>query len=283
MTISHVSDTARWVAVYRAMESARPDALFRDPFAAKLAGEQGERIVDSMKYGRRTAWAMIVRTQVFDEEILDTIKREQVDLVLNIAAGLDARPWRLDLDPELRWVDVDFPEILAYKAGIIGDAKPKCHYESRGVDLRIAADRDALFAELGANAKRVLVIAEGLLIYLTPADVEGLARALAAVPSFGWWIIDLANPILIEFMSKSWGQEVQRGNAPFQFAPAEGTAWFTPMGWKERRVRYNALEARRLKREMQGAAIWRIFGLLMPKKKREAIEQMAATVTFERA
>ncbi|MCX5764979.1 MAG: SAM-dependent methyltransferase [Gemmatimonadetes bacterium] len=282
MTISHVSDTARWVAVYRAMESARPDALFRDPFAAKLAGEQGERIVDSMKYGRRTAWAMIVRTQVFDEEILDTIKREQVDLVLNIAAGLDARPWRLDLDPELRWVDVDFPEILAYKAGIIGDAKPKCHYESRGVDLRIAADRDALFAELGANAKRVLVIAEGLLIYLTPADVEGLARALAAVPSFGWWIIDLANPILIEFMSKSWGQEVQRGNAPFQFAPAEGTAWFTPMGWKERRVRYNALEARRLKREMQGAAIWRIFGLLMPKKKREAIEQMAATVTFER-
>lgn len=283
MTISHVSDTARWVAVYRAMESARPDALFRDPFAAKLAGEQGERIVDSMKYGRRTAWAMIVRTQVFDEEILDTIKREQVDLVLNIAAGLDARPWRLDLDPELRWVDVDFPEILAYKAGIIGDAKPKCHYESRGVDLRIAADRDALFAELGANAKRVLVIAEGLLIYLTPADVEALARALAAVPSFGWWIIDLANPILIEFMSKSWGQEVQRGNAPFQFAPAEGTAWFTPMGWKERRVRYNALEARRLKREMQGAAIWRIFGLLMPKKKREAMEQMAATVTFERA
>ncbi len=283
MTISHVSDTARWVAVYRAMESARPDALFRDPFAAKLAGEQGERIVDSMKYGRRTAWAMIVRTQVFDEEILDTIKREQVDLVLNIAAGLDARPWRLDLDPELRWVDVDFPEILAYKAGIIGDAKPKCHYESRGVDLRIAADRDALFAELGANAKRVLVIAEGLLIYLTPADVEALARALAAVPSFGWWIIDLANPILIEFMSKSWGQEVQRGNAPFQFAPAEGTAWFTPMGWMERRVRYNALEARRLKREMQGAAIWRIFGLLMPKKKREAMEQMAATVTFERA
>ena len=282
MTISHVSDTARWVAVYRAMESARPDALFRDPFAAKLAGEQGERIVDSMKYGRRTAWAMIVRTQVFDEEILDTIKREQVDLVLNIAAGLDARPWRLDLDPELRWVDVDFPEILAYKAGIIGDAKPKCHYESRGVDLRIAADRDALFAELGANAKRVLVIAEGLLIYLTPADVEGLARALAAVPSFGWWIIDLANPILIEFMSKSWGQEVQRGNAPFQFAPAEGTAWFTPMGWKERRVRYNALEARRLKREQPGAAIWRIFGLLMPKKKREAMEQMAATVTFER-
>ncbi len=282
MTISHVSDTARWVAVYRAMESARPDALFRDPFAARLAGEHGERIVDSMKYGRRTAWAMIVRTQVFDEEILDTIKREKVDLVLNLAAGLDARPWRLDLDPNLRWVDVDFPEILAYKAGIIGDATPKCRYESRGVDLRIAADRDALFAELGAQANRVLVVAEGLLIYLTPADVEGLARALSAVPSFGWWIIDLANPLLIEFMSKSWGKTVQEGNAPFQFAPAEGTAWFLPTGWKERRARYNALEARRLKREMPMMWLWRVVGLLMPKSRREAMQRMAATVTFER-
>ena len=228
MTIAHVSDTARWVAVYRAMETARPDALFQDPFAAKLAGEQGERIVDSMKYGRRSAWAMIVRTQVFDEEILDTIRREKVDLVLNLAAGLDARPWRLDLDPALRWVDVDFPEILAYKAGIIGNAVPKCRYESRGVDLRIAADRDAVFAEIGASATRVLVVAEGLLIYLTAADVEALARALRAVPSFGWWVIDLANPMLIEFMAKSWGKEVQRGNAPSRFAPAEGTGWFAP-------------------------------------------------------
>jgi methyltransferase (TIGR00027 family) len=283
MTITHVSDTARWVAVYRAMESARPDALFRDPFAAKLAGEQGERIVDGMKYGRRSAWAMIVRTQVFDEEILDTIKREKIDLVLNLAAGLDARPWRLDLDPALRWVDVDFPEILAYKSGIIGDAAPRCRYETRGVDLRIAADRDAVFAELGASATRVLVVAEGLLIYLTAADVEALARSLSAVPSFRCWVIDLANPMLIEFMAKSWGKEVQRGNAPFQFAPAEGTAWFLSKGWKERRVRYNALEARRLKREMQGAAIWRLFSLLMPRQKREQMERMAATVTFERA
>jgi O-methyltransferase involved in polyketide biosynthesis len=42
--ISNVSDTARWVAVYRAWESARPDALFRDPLAGRLAGERGRAI-----------------------------------------------------------------------------------------------------------------------------------------------------------------------------------------------------------------------------------------------
>ena len=67
--IENVSDTARWVAVYRAMETARQDAIFRDPFAARLAGEKGEAIVDSMKRGRQMAWAMIVRTAVFDEII----------------------------------------------------------------------------------------------------------------------------------------------------------------------------------------------------------------------
>ena len=47
--IENVSDTARWVAVYRAMETARADAIFRDRFAARLAGEKGEAIVDSMR------------------------------------------------------------------------------------------------------------------------------------------------------------------------------------------------------------------------------------------
>src|SRR5438045_3112186 len=97
MPIENVSDTARWVAVYRAMETERSDAIFRDPFARRLAGQRGEQIVNELKRGRAAAWAMIVRTAVFDEIISDTIKRHDVDLVLNLAAGLDARPWRMPL------------------------------------------------------------------------------------------------------------------------------------------------------------------------------------------
>jgi len=46
-TIGHVSDTALCVAVYRAEESERPDALFKDPLARRLAGERG-RSYDSL-------------------------------------------------------------------------------------------------------------------------------------------------------------------------------------------------------------------------------------------
>src|SRR5262249_35248751 len=132
--IEHISDTARWVAVYRAMESDRPDAIFRDPHARRLAGEHGERIVAGMKRGRALAWPMIVRTAVFDEIILDTIERGGVDLVVNLAAGLDARPWRLPLPPTLRWIDVDLPPILEYKVGMLRDENPVCRYEAVPTD-----------------------------------------------------------------------------------------------------------------------------------------------------
>jgi O-methyltransferase involved in polyketide biosynthesis len=43
--IRNVSDTARWAAHYRALESAREDALFLDPLAQRLAGDRGPVLV----------------------------------------------------------------------------------------------------------------------------------------------------------------------------------------------------------------------------------------------
>src|SRR2546428_13016901 len=91
--IQHVSDTARWVALYRAMESERPDALFQDPYARKLAGERGERILASMRRGRAGGWAMIVRTAVVGERIVPTIARGGIDTGLELGAGLETRPY----------------------------------------------------------------------------------------------------------------------------------------------------------------------------------------------
>ena len=282
MAIEHVSDTARWVAVYRAMETDRPDAIFRDPFARRLAGERGQAIVDEMKRGRSMAWAMIVRTAVFDEIILDVIRREKVDLVVNLACGLDARAWRLDVSPELRWVDVDFPVMIDYKTEIMRGERTVCKYEAIATDLTDDRARAALFARLGASAQRALVISEGLLIYLTPDDVGKLASALHAQPSFRWWVIDIAHPQLLKMMTKMWGGAVSGGNAPFLFAPEEGTDFFLPFGWREVTFRGNMEEARRLKREMSGMWIYKLWGLFQSKKQREIYKRFAGTVLFER-
>ena len=282
MPIENVSDTARWVAVYRAMETARPDALFRDPYAERLAGEHGLEIMNGMRSGKRMAWAMIVRTQVFDEIIMERITGAGVDTVLNLAAGLDARAWRLPLPPTLHWIDVDLPAMSEYKASLMRDEAPVCRYEAIAADLTDEAVRHALFSQVGATARTMLVITEGLLVYLDEAEVISLARAIHAMPRARWWLSDIASPMLLEFMRKEWGRAVELAKAPFKFGPADSAAFFAPLGWRETAYRSMMLEARRLDREMSGMWLWRIIGMLMPPKRRAAMKKMSGTILLER-
>ncbi|HEU4995339.1 MAG TPA: SAM-dependent methyltransferase [Gemmatimonadaceae bacterium] len=280
MTIRNVSDTARWVAEYRAMETDRPDAIFRDPYARKLAGPQGAQIVASIPRGKSFAWPMIVRTAVFDEIILDRV-RAGADLVLNLAAGLDARPWRLDLPANLRWVDVDLPEILGHKVDTMRGERPRCRYEAVMLDLADAPKRRELFARLGADANNALVVSEGLLIYLEPEQVAELARDLHVQPGFRWWLLDLGSPQLLKYTQRSWGKNLQR--APFKFAPAENTKFFEPHGWREVTYRATNDDARRLHREMAGAWFWRFLLLFYPKRVKDQFKRFAGNVLLERA
>ena len=283
MAIENVSDTARWVAVYRAMETARPDAIFRDPYAERLAGEKGQAIVDGMKRGRQMAWAMIVRTAVMDELIMERVKQHGVDTVLNLAAGLDARAWRLPLPSSLKWIDVDLPAMSEYKASLMKDAVPVCQYEAIAADLTNSAVRDALFSQIGNSSNRLLVITEGLLIYLSEEEVISLARALHAMRSARWWITDIASPLLLQWMHKSWGKSVAAGNAPFKFGPADSAAFFGKLGWKEIRFLSQMDEARRLKREMNMMWLWRFMSRFMSAQRREAGRRMSAILLLERA
>src|SRR5437762_10815701 len=263
------------------MESERPDALFHDPYARRLAGERGERILASMKQGRPWAWRMIVRTAVMDELILRAIARDRVDTVLNLAAGLDTRPYRLPLAPALRWIEVDFPDVIAYKRQQLAGERAACGLEQIGADLTDAARRRALFAQIGAAARRVLVVSEGLLIYLTGEQVGALARDLIAQRSFAWWLIDLASPVLLKTMATTWGRTVAV-TAPFQFAPPEGTRFFEPFGWREAEFRSTWAESPRLKRTMRLAWLWGLLRRLYPKRTREVFSRFSGIVLLGR-
>ena len=283
MSIEHISDTARWVAVYRAMETERRDAIFHDPFARRLAGERGQQIVDAMPRGRQTAWAMIVRTAVFDEIILETIARHGVDLVVNLAAGLDARPWRLErLPSSLKWVDVDLPGILSYKTEALADAAPLCRYEAVAADLADAAERRPLFDRLGVESSSALVVTEGLLVYLTEEQVGALATDIASMPPARHWLVDLASPRLLKYLTRQWGRQTSAGNAEFKFAPATGSAFFEPFGWREAEFRSSLEEAHRLRREMPLGWLWRLLGSIATARRREEFRRMSGVLLLER-
>jgi methyltransferase (TIGR00027 family) len=244
--IRNISDTARWVAVYRARETDRPDAVFRDPFARRLAGERGEQIANSMPLGRDNDWSMVTRTYLIDQFVMDQV-RQGVDMVINLAAGLDSRPYRLQLPSSLHWIEVDLPEILDYKEGILRAEKPVCALERFRLDLSNVNARRELFLQLGSRAKKALIITEGLIIYLTADEVSALAQDLAASPSFHSWILDIASPGLLRMLQKRMVAQLNQA-APFKFAPVEGPDFFLRHGWKPVDVRSLLKNAARLKR-----------------------------------
>jgi methyltransferase (TIGR00027 family) len=245
--IRDISDTARWVAVYRARESERPDAIFRDPYARVLAGERGERIADALPIGQQNAWAWTTRTYLFDRYV-SRLVAGGADLVLNLAAGLDTRPLRMDLPPALRWVEVDLPEILDYKEEVLAGAKPVCSVERVRLDLFNVDARRGLFARLGREAKHAVVLTEGLLIYLMADAVRAIGRDLAAISSIQNWVVDIVSPGLLRMLQEQMGDIVKAAGAPYLFAPPEGPAFFESCGWKPVAVGSMLKTARKLNR-----------------------------------
>jgi methyltransferase (TIGR00027 family) len=244
--IRNISDTARWVAFYRAKESERPDALFRDPFARRLAGERGEQIARSKPLGSDNGWPMVTRTVLIDELIAAEVKRG-ADAVINLAAGLDTRPYRMQLPASLNWLEIDLPEILAYKEEILREEQPVCRLQRLRLDLSDAAARKELFSRLATGFKNAVILTEGLLIYLTQEQVASLAQDLSAAAGFQSWILDLTSPALLRALTRRMKPGL-RETAPFRFAPREGPEFFAQFGWDPVEARNLLQHAGRLKR-----------------------------------
>jgi len=248
LPVEYISDTAFLAALYRAMESERPDAHFQDPYARILAGERGEQLAKAMPKGNSVATGCAVRTCVIDELILQAVEENGIDTVLNIGAGLDTRPYRLPLPSSLHWIESDLSIVLAYKADKLSKVQPVCNLKSLPLDLTDAIAKQTLFRHIGTVAKRGFVVTEGLLIYMTREQVATLAMDLHAQPQFLWWLTDLSSPMGLQQIQKNLGGTTTAGEVKMQFAPEEGADFFRQYGWKTVEFRSFFEEAQRLKR-----------------------------------
>lgn len=234
--IRNISDTALWVSLYRAMESERTDAVFHDPFARRLGGTRGVEIMNATPWNKRVLWTYTARTWLIDQFIEQEI-RAGADMIVNLAAGLDARPYRMELPRALQWVEIDLPDLFAYKEDILRGETPRCQLERIRLDLADVDARRRVFADLGRRAKRALVTSEGLIVYLSAEEVCALGRDLAAQPSFLHWATDLVNPGVLKMLQKRIGSRLDEAGAPLKFGPREGPQFFTSCGWNPADVR----------------------------------------------
>jgi methyltransferase (TIGR00027 family) len=259
--IRSISDTANWVAYHRATESDRSNALFRDPYARRLAGDRGELLGRKL---HENAWAIAVRTYLFDNLLRRLLAREPIEMVVNLAAGLDARPYRLELPSSLRWVEVDLPEILDAKRKVLAGEKARCQLETITQHLGDQAQRRTLFARLNQHAECIAVICEGLLVYLDEDKVTSLAADLHAQPHFTYWLVEVVSPRVLAWINRKWHHHFEAANAPMVFAPSDWRRFYRDRGWEVLEFEDMAQTAREMNREPRMMKVFRVIGEMFP-------------------
>jgi methyltransferase (TIGR00027 family) len=256
-------DTARLTAYYRALESERPNAHFHDLHARLLAGEYGEQMAQSLSLGEGDQQSIVIRTCVYDEFIQRLIEQEGADTVINLAAGLDTRPYRLTLPASLRWFEVDLSPVLAYKEELLAGAQPTCILERVVLDVTNDEARKAFLTQISKDAKQVVVLTEGLLGYLTSARVAALATDLYEQPAIHWWITEFAGEQAHKRLETAWNEQVAE-QAQLCFAPPSGSAFFQLYGWCVAEYRPPLKEALRLQLPLRRRWLMRLLMHIIP-------------------
>jgi len=260
-SIQHVSDTAFLVAACRAVESARPDALFQDPLARRLAGKKGEVILQNFPNPEMSQWMVAIRTVIIDEFIREAIARG-TDVIVNLGAGLDTRPYRLELPATLTWVEVDYADVIAFKEEPLRGEQPRCRLERVALDLANRDERRVFLSTLDARSQRVLVLTEGVIPYLDLDEVGSLADDLRALTRLDSWVVDYLSPGSHDYRQRSGLAEHMR-QAPFKFRPADWFGFFREHGWRTEEMCYMAEVAARLGRRAPLPKLARVIGFLI--------------------
>ena len=282
--ISHVSDTAFMVAAFRAAESERPDSLFRDPLASLLAGERGKEIVAKLPKWFFGAWTIALRTVIIDDFIA-TALQNGVDTVLNLGAGLDTRPYRMALPPNLQWIEVDYPHVIEWKDGRLSGERPICRLERIGLDFRDLQARQKLLSEIRSRAIKILVITEGVIPYLSNDEAAALASELRKIDRVQFLVVDYYSPDALRYRHRKIRINRLMKNAPFRFEPEDWFQFFDSVGWRPLEVRYIADEAERLNRPIPWSWLQRMLvragTFFMGARRKQAMRNFATYVLLE--
>ena len=173
-----VGATATMVAAQRALSSAA--GLIDDPFAAPLVRAVGIDVYTRLVNGEipvnddtefdpdRMARGMAVRTRFYDQFFVDAT-RSGIRQAVIVAAGLDARAYRLPWPKGTVVYEVDMPEVIEFKTSTLSKLGAEPTAERRNVAVDLRDDWPAALQAAGFDPQAPSAwSAEGLVVYLPP-------------------------------------------------------------------------------------------------------------------
>ncbi|MEU6537142.1 SAM-dependent methyltransferase [Streptomyces sp. NPDC047000] len=254
-TLDAVERTALLTAALRAVESARSDRLYDDPYAARLVGDIGPRLLGEVRAATfppgapRTVPSTpdynAIRTRFFDDHLRREASAGDRPQVVLAPAGMDSRAYRLDWPDHTRYFEVDRPAVLAYKEERLHGVAPRVDHRRVAVDLTHPDwERDLVAAGYDPDAPSVWLL-EGLLYYIPRDDAHRVLERVAALMAPGSRIAaDIVNDSALTLPGMRPLLDVFAGwGCPWVFGTAEPEALFAGHGFAVRAVQPGDPEA----------------------------------------
>ena len=187
--------TALAVAAGRAVETSRPDALVRDPFAAPLVDAAGSHVDFPTSWPPDPEAAPPAQQPLLLASIYIGMRTRFIDDFLQsgpsgqtvlLGAGLDTRAYRLPWPDRARMIEVDHANVLEFKAEVLAglQARPSCELLTVSTDLSVPW-REPLTAAGFDPRQPTTWILEGLLPYLDAAAQLAVVNEVAALSASG--------------------------------------------------------------------------------------------------
>lgn len=183
--LSGAKQTLLYTLYFRAMDHWSRTPILDDHWAADiLASFHYDR--GQLRRKASDAYGVLLRARRLDDWTREFLASHPDTIVLHLGCGLDSRAFRLDIPDGVRWFDIDYPEVIELRHRVYPEREGYRAIGSSVTDL-------AWLDEIPTEAP-VLVVAEGLLMYLAEQDVRRLLDALTSRFDHGELLFDVLAP-----------------------------------------------------------------------------------------
>jgi len=197
VTLDRAMETSLVTLYGKAIDAGMTPSILHDQAAVQAVSRIDYDFAGMKAMNERVAPNAAARSKHFDDWTREFLAEHESATVVHLACGLDTRVWRIDPGPSVAWFDVDFPDVI--------DVRRKLFPERAGYRMIASSvTNPGWFAQIPVD-RPVLLVAEGLTMYLDPADGQALFRAIVDHFGHGTFAFDTHNRLgvwLVNIMLK---------------------------------------------------------------------------------
>lgn len=206
-----VTETLLITVAARAFDAGTPKPVLGDPYASGVL-DQVSYDFEKVKMPPMHCAGVALRTRHFDRLTAGFLEAHPRATVLHLACGLDSRVQRVEWGSDVRWIDVDLPEVVELRRQLLPTSIPGHDYKLVGADVT----DDAWLEEIPADRPTVAVM-EGLVSYLKEEDAKGLLRRLVERFKEGELLFECINSTIMKSTKTKPVKAVDKTGAVFRF------------------------------------------------------------------